>query len=82
MPRARCSKIATTFVTRPKLHDDFCGMGEYISPNRVWRLACLAGVKAQLGYKKKPGLYGGSPATVADHTRKRALEDERQISFG
>ena len=39
-----------------KLHDDLCDLGEDISPNRAWRLARLAGIRAQIGYKKKPGL--------------------------
>ena len=50
-----------------KLHDDLCDLGEDISPNRAWRLARLAGIRAQIGYKKKPGSYGGSPAVVADN---------------
>jgi hypothetical protein len=49
-----------------KLHDDLCDLGEDISPNRAWRLARLAGISAQIGYKKKPGSYGGSPVVVAD----------------
>ncbi len=48
-----------------KLHDDLCNLGEDISSNRVWRLARLAGIRAQIGYKKRPGSYGGSPAVVA-----------------
>lgn len=44
-----------------KLHDDLCDMGCDISPNRAWRLARLAGIRAQIGYKKKPGSFGGSP---------------------
>ena len=54
-----------------KLHDDLCDLGEDISPNRAWRLARLAGIRAQIGYKKRPGSYGGSPAVVADNTLKR-----------
>jgi hypothetical protein len=38
-----------------KLHDDPCDLSEDISPNRVWRLARLAGIREQIGYKKKPG---------------------------
>jgi putative transposase len=38
-----------------KLHDDLCDLGENISPNRVWPLARLAGIRAQIGYKKTPG---------------------------
>jgi putative transposase len=54
-----------------KLHDDLCDLGEDISPNRAWRLARLAGIRAQIGYKKKPGSYGGSPTVVADNTLNR-----------
>jgi putative transposase len=54
-----------------KLQDVLCDLGEEISPNRAWRLAGLAGIRAQIGYKKKPGSYGGSPAVVADNTLNR-----------
>ena len=57
-----------------KLHDDLCDLGEDISPNRAWRLARLAGIRAQIGYKKKPGSYGGSPAVVADNTLNREFD--------
>ena len=46
-----------------KLHDDLCDLGEDICPNRAWRLARLAGIRAQIGYKRKPGSYGGSPSS-------------------
>ena len=61
-PAGDCAAIAE----RGKLHDDLCDLGEDISPNRAWRLARLAGIRAHIGYKKKPGSYGGSPAVVAD----------------
>ena len=32
-----------------KLHDDLYDLGEDISPNRAWRLARLAGIRAQIG---------------------------------
>ena len=32
-----------------KLHFDLCDLGEDISPNRAWRLARLAGIRAQIG---------------------------------
>ncbi len=50
-----------------KLHDDLRDQGERCSPNRVARLASLAGIKAQVGYKRRPGRYGGKPAIVADN---------------
>lgn len=42
-----------------KLHDDLRSAGETCSPNKVARLASLAGIKAQIGYKRKAGFYGG-----------------------
>jgi putative transposase len=38
-----------------KLHDDLLDQGETCCPNRVARLATLAGIKAQIGYKRRPG---------------------------
>lgn len=64
-----------------KLHDDLCDLGEDISPNRAWRLARLAGIRAQIGYKKKPGSYGGSPAVVADNTLNREFDVDAQDQF-
>ena len=48
-----------------KIHDDLRSLGEGCCPNRVARLARLSGIKAQIGYKRKPGSYGGKPAIVA-----------------
>ena len=64
-----------------KLHDDLCDLGEDISPNRAWRLARLAGIRAQIGYKKKPGSYGGSPAVVADNTLNREFDVDAPDQF-
>lgn len=65
-----------------KLHDDLCDMGEDISPNRAWRLARLAGIRAQIGYKKRPGSYSGSPAVVADSTLNREFDVDAPTSSG
>jgi len=54
-----------------KIHDDLIDMGEAVSENRVARLAHLAGIQAQIGYKKKPGVYGGRPSVVVDNTLDR-----------
>jgi putative transposase len=51
-----------------KLADDLRDAGETCSENRVARLASLAGLSAQIGYKRRPGRYGGKPAIVADNT--------------
>ena len=48
-----------------KLHDDLWSLGETCGPNRVARLASIAGIKAQIGYRRKAGFYGGMPAIVA-----------------
>lgn len=54
-----------------KLHDDLLDQGETCCPNRVARLARLAGVKAQIGYKRRPGVYGGKPSVAVDNTLDR-----------
>lgn len=57
-----------------KLHDDLVEQGESICPNRVARLAQLAGIKAQIGYKRRPGSYGGKPSVVVDNTLDRQFD--------
>jgi putative transposase len=57
-----------------KLHDDLLDQGEVCSENRVARLASIAGIAAQIGYKRRPGRYGGKPAVVADNTLDRQFE--------
>ena len=54
-----------------KLHDDLLDQGERCCPNRVARLARQAGIKAQVGYKRRPGGYGGKPSVVIDNTLDR-----------
>ena len=50
-----------------KLTDDLRDQGEQISENRVARLASLAGIAAHVGYRRRPGRYGGKPAIVAEN---------------
>jgi len=57
-----------------KLHDDLLDQGETCCPNRVARLASLAGIKAQIGYKRRPGTYGGKPSVVVDNTLDRRFD--------
>lgn len=57
-----------------KLHDDLCDQGETCCPNRVARLARLAGIKAQIGYKRRVGKYGGRPSIAVDNTLDRQFE--------
>ena len=41
-----------------KLHDDLLDQGETSCPNRIARLTRLAGIKAQIGYGRRPGSSG------------------------
>ena len=57
-----------------KLHDDLLDQGETCCPNRVARLASLAGIRAQIGYKRRPSTYGGKPSVVVDNTLGRQFD--------
>jgi putative transposase len=57
-----------------KLHDDLLDQGESICPNRVARLMSLADIKAQIGYKRRPGKYGGKPSVVVSNTLDRQFD--------
>ena len=57
-----------------KLHDDLLDQGETCCLNRVARLAGLAGIKAQIGYKRRPGVYGGKPSVIVDNTLDRQFD--------
>jgi putative transposase len=54
-----------------KLHDDLLDQGETCCPNRVARLTSLAGIRAQIGYKRRPGVCGGRPSVAIDNTLDR-----------
>lgn len=57
-----------------KLHDDLRDQGETCCPNRVARLAKLEGIRAQIGYKRRPGKYGGKPSVAVDNTLDRQFD--------
>ncbi|WP_210321345.1 IS3 family transposase [Devosia beringensis] len=57
-----------------KLHDDLLDQGETSCANRIARLARLAGIKAQIGYRRRPGTYGGKPSVVIDNTLNRQFD--------
>ena len=59
-----------------KLNDDALDQGETICPNRVARLARQAGIKAQIGYKRRPGGHSGRPSMVVDNTLDRQIDVE------
>lgn len=53
-----------------KIQSDIRDLGEACSKNRVHRLMQLAGIQAQVGYKKRKGNYGTKPSVVADNQLK------------
>ncbi len=57
-----------------KLHDNLMEFGETNCPNRVARLDRLAGFRAEISYKRKPGKYGGKPSVVVDNTLDRQFD--------
>ncbi len=57
-----------------KLTDDLRDQGEQVSENQVARPASLAGSAAQVGYKRRPGRYGGKPAIVAENRLEQRFE--------
>lgn len=54
-----------------KVQSDLCDLGETCSKNRVARLMHQEGLKAQVGYRKRRGMYGGQPALVAENILNR-----------
>ena len=48
-----------------KVHHDLLDAGERCAPNTVARIMRDAGLRAQVGYKRRPGKYGTKPAVVA-----------------
>jgi putative transposase len=42
------------------------------------RLARLAGIKAQIGYRRRPGSHGGKPSVVVDNTLARQFDVDAQ----
>jgi len=59
-----------------KLHDDLLDQGETCCPNRVARLARLDGIKARIGYRRRPGSYGGKPSVIIGNTLDRQFDVE------
>ena len=57
-----------------KLHDDLLEHGESACPNRVARLTRLAGITAQIDYKRRPGTYGGKPSVVIGNILDRPFD--------
>ena len=74
--RARRSRVLTGLIKQSwlesgcvygyrKVHHDLLGLGEACAPKTVARLMQRAGLKAQVGYKRRPGHTGRRPSIVA-----------------
>ncbi len=48
-----------------KIHHDLLGLGERGAANTVAKLMNKAGLRAQLGYKRRPGKHGRKPSVIA-----------------
>ncbi|MEO0487759.1 MAG: hypothetical protein AAF092_17815 [Pseudomonadota bacterium] len=53
-----------------KIYDDLIDIGETGSENPFARLARITGTQAQIGYRKKQGVWGDKGYTVVDNTLK------------
>lgn len=57
-----------------KLHADLRSIGEVCSPNKIARITRESSIRAQIGYKRKKGFYGGKPAVVAPNKLNQKFE--------
>ena len=48
-----------------KIHHDLLSLGERCTSNTFAKLRRHEGLRAQVGYKRRPGKYGAKPAVVA-----------------
>ena len=59
-----------------KVADDLRELGERCGKHRVARLMKAEGLRAQRGYRRRPGRYGGKPAHVAPNVLQREFAVE------
>ena len=57
-----------------KIYDDLQELGERCGKHRVARLMRREGLRAQVGYRRRPGHYGWRPAVVAPNHLQRQFE--------
>lgn len=57
-----------------KVHHDLRGLGESCSRHRVARLMRSRGWRAQVGYGRRPGFYGGTVHNVASNVLDRQFD--------
>lgn len=60
-----------------KIHDDLRDLGEEIGKHRVYRLMRAAGLRAEVGYRKRRSYHGGKPAVVAENLLDRQFDPDR-----
>lgn len=57
-----------------KIHSDLRDLGERCSKHRVGRLMKLEGLRAQVGYGRRPRVAGGAPAQIAPNVLEQRFE--------
>jgi len=57
-----------------KVHHDLLSLGERCAENTVARLMRAEGLRAQVGYKRRPGKHGGKPSVVATNQLDQAFD--------
>lgn len=57
-----------------KVHHDLRALGESCSRHRVARLMLSQGWRAQVGYRRRPGFYGGAVHNVATNILDRQFD--------
>jgi putative transposase len=57
-----------------KIHHDLVDMGALCAPNTVAKLMQKCGIKAQIGYKRRPSKYGIKPSIVAANQLKQKFD--------
>ena len=60
-----------------KVHHDLLSLGEDCAANTVAKLMRNEGLRAQVGYKRRPGNYGNKPAIVAANQLKQNFTVDR-----
>tara|TARA_R100000306_G_C4356271_1_gene132874 strand:- start:20 stop:844 length:825 start_codon:yes stop_codon:yes gene_type:complete len=56
---------------------DLKDLGEQCSKNRVYRLMRSEGIRAERGYRRRKGCYGGTPSHVAPNLLARQFEPDK-----
>jgi len=64
-----------------KIHHDLLSLGEYCAPNTVAKLMRNEGLRAQVGYKRRPGKYGTKPAIVAANRLQSPISERMRAGF-